>query len=383
MSARYDVIVIGVGAMGSSACMHLAQRGARVLGLEQFGIPHDLGSSHGESRMIRLCYSEHPDYVPLLRRTYELWAQLQAQTGRDLLHLTGGLYLGRADGELVGGALRAAEVHGLPHELLSHDQVAERFGQFRLPADYVGFYEPDAGFLLPQPVIRAQADVALRHGARLQAHERVTEWRASDSGVTVHTDRGTYEAARLIWCGGAWSAPLLGEIGAPLVVTRQVMGWVWPRRPELFERANFPVWAIENPDSSLHYGFPIVPGGLGLKVAHHVQGEATSPDEIDRGPRPGDEDDFRPALARVLPDADGPLLSMRVCMYTSSPDSHFIIDRHPDHPRVMLAAGFSGHGFKFAAVIGEVLADLTLDGRTDLPVGFLGLRRFGLRPRPV
>ncbi len=379
MSAGYDVIVIGVGAMGSSACLHLAQRGARVLGLEQFAIPNAFGSSHGESRMIRLCYAEHPDYVPLLRRAYELWAELEDQSGRELLHLTGGLYLGRADRDFVGGALRAAEVHGLPHELLAHHQLAERFPQFRLPADHVGLYEPTAGFLRPQQVIRAQAEAALRHGARLQGHERVLEWQANETGVIVRTDRGSYEADRLVFCGGAWSAALLGEIGVSLVVMRQVIGWVWPRRPQLFEPASFPVWAIENPDSSLHYGFPIIPGGLGLKVAHHFQGEATSPDEIDRGLRAGDEDDFHPALACVLPDADGPLLSMRVCMYTSSPDSHFIIDRHPEHRRVTLAAGFSGHGFKFAAVVGEVLADLTLDGRTDLPVGFLRLGRLGVR----
>ena len=380
MNTRYDVIVVGVGAMGSATCSALARRGARVLGLEQFGIPHALGSAHGESRMIRLCYYEHPDYVPLLHRAYELWHELeQSRSGgppRGLFHVTGGVYMGAPESEFVLGSLRAAEVHGLPHELLDHQHMAERFSQFRLPRDHIGLYEPNAGILVPERVVSTYAELALRHGAVLHGHEPVEGWQAQDGHVSVRTQRRSYSADRLVVCGGAWSSRLLSDLGLPLAVTRQVMGWVWPRRPEPFELGVFPVWAIDNPDGTQHYGFPMLPGGLGLKIAHHFQDGPTNPDSIDRQVKPDDEADFRPTLSRFIPEADGPLLAIRVCMYTNSPDSHFIIDRHPHNEQVILACGFSGHGFKFASVVGEVLADLALSGRTDLPIGFLGLDRF-------
>ena len=380
MNTRYDVIVVGVGAMGSAACYVLARRGVRVLGLEQFGIPHALGSAHGESRMIRLCYYEHPDYVPLLHRAYELWHELeQSQPGgpsRGLFHVTGGVYMGPADSEFVLSSLRAAEVHGLPHELLTRERLAERFSQFQLPPDHIGLYEPNAGILVPERVVSTYAELALRHGAVLHGHEPVESWQAQGGAVNVRTQHRSYSADRLVVCGGAWSSRLLGDLGVPLVVTRQVMGWVWPRRREPFELGAFPVWAIDNPDATQHYGFPMLPGGLGLKIAHHFQNGPADPDSIDRQVQPDDESDFRPTLRRFIPQADGPLLAIRVCMYTNSPDSHFIIDRHPRHECVVLACGFSGHGFKFASVIGEVLADLAVSGRTDLPIEFLGLDRF-------
>ena len=380
MRNGFDVIVVGVGAMGSAACYQLAARGASVLGLEQFGIPNTLGSSHGESRMLRLCYFEHPDYVPLLQRACELWVRLEHDSARKLLHTTGGIYMGRPDSEFISGTLRSAVQHRLAHESLDHAQLAHRFGQFNLPKDYVGVYEPGAGLLLPERVISAHAELAMRQGAVLHGQEPVRDWQAGDDGVVVHTDRATYHADHLVVSGGAWSSRLLGDLGVELVVTRQVVGWVWPKRPELFELGALPIWAIDNPrrgQPGLLYGFPMLPETPGLKIAHHFPGEPTTPDTIDRQALPGDEDDFRPALGRFIPHADGPLLSMHVCMYTNTPDSHFIIDRHPAHDRVTLACGFSGHGFKFASVIGEALADLALTGRTDLPIEFLGLSRFG------
>jgi sarcosine oxidase len=378
VTRSYDAIVIGVGAMGAAACWHLARRGARVLGLEQFSIPHAMGSSHGDSRMIRLCYFEHPDYVPLLRRAYALWAELEQESTRRLLHLTGGLYIGRAVSGFVRGTLRAALEHRLPHERLDRSELSRRFPMFRVPDDHIAVFEPNAGLLLPEKVISTFVDQALRRGADIRAIEPVRSWKAGAGGVTVVTDRGTYAAGRLLICGGAWSRSLAGELGVPLLVTRQALGWVWPRRPELFELGRFPVWAIDNPDDTQHYGFPMIPDSPGLKVAHHARGEPAAADAIDRNPRPGDEDDFLPALRRVLPNGDGPLLAVRICMYTSTPDSHFIVDRHPRRENVLIACGFSGHGFKFAAVIGEALADLAIAGRTDLPIGFLGLNRFGV-----
>jgi sarcosine oxidase len=376
MSGRYDVIVVGVGAMGAAACYHLARAGVRVLGLEQFEIPHAKGSSHGYSRMIRLAYYEHPDYVPLLRRAYQLWAELEQNSGQKLLHLTGGIYMGRPDGGVVSGALSAARRHGLAHELLDRAKLAERFGQLSVPQDHVGVWEPQAGFLLPERTIAAHAEGALRAGAELHGHEAVAQWESDDGGVTVRTGRGEYRADRIIFCGGAWSGRLVRDLGVELLVTRQVLGWVWPKRPELFELGKLPVWAVEQPDGGLAYGFPMMPDNPGLKIALHARGKPTEADRLVRDILPGDEDEVRGVARRYVPDGDGPLLALRVCMYTNSPDSHFIIDRHPRHPRVIVACGFSGHGFKFSSVIGEVLADLARNGKTELPIGFLGLNRF-------
>jgi sarcosine oxidase len=373
---RYDVIVVGVGAMGSATCYHLASRGVRVLGLEQFDIPHARGSSHGQSRMIRMAYYEHPDYVPLLRRAYELWDALEKETGRKLLHVTGGLYMGPPSGGLVSGSLQSARHHGLAHRLLDVKTLAYEFPQFQVPDDWQAFYEERAGFLLPERVVATYADAALRRGAELHGHEPVIAWNADAAGVSVGTPGHEYRADHVVFCGGPWSGRLLGDLGVQLLVTRQVMGWVWPRLPELFELGRFPVWAIENPDGSLQYGFPLVEGSPGLKTAHHGPETPVDPDRVMRDPQPGDVETFKPALARFLPEADGPVLAMRVCLYTNSPDHHFIIDRHPNHERVTIACGFSGHGFKFASVVGEVLADLALDRKTKLPAQFLGLKRF-------
>ena len=371
----YDVIVVGVGAMGSAACYQLASRGARVLGLEQFDIPNARGSSHGQSRMIRMAYYEHPDYVPLLRRAYELWDEIEGVSGQKLLHITGGVYMGPPDGEVVAGSLQSARRHGLGHELLDRAALAGRFPQFRVPDDWQALYEDRAGFLLPERAVAAYAEAALRRGADLRGHEPLTAWRATDRGVVVATTRGEYEAERLVFCGGAWSGKLLADLGVPLVVTRQVLGWVWPRRPEWFEMGRLPVWAVEKP-GGLYYGFPMMPDSPGLKLADHSFGTPTDPDRVAREVTPEDEDTFRPALARYVPEADGPTLAVRVCLYTHSPDRHFVIDRHPAYDRVTVACGFSGHGFKFASVIGEVLADLATRGKTSLPASFLGLSRF-------
>lgn len=379
MSARsFDVIVIGVGAMGAAACWQLATRGARVLGLEQFDIPHALGSSTGFSRMIRMAYYEHPDYVPLLRRAYALWHALEEASGEKLLHLTGGLYIGPPEGGLVAGSLASARQHQLAHELLDSGELARQFPQFQMPGDWVAVHEEMAGFLLPEKAIAAFARAALLASADLRAREPVLQWSADEKGVSVRTSSAEYRAQHLIFCGGAWTSHLLKNLSLGLRVTRQVMGWVWPRKPEIFELGAFPVFAIDNPDGSLHYGFPMSRDVPGFKIAHHAPGAPADPDYVERGPLPGDEATFRPALARFLPDADGPLLALRTCLYTNSPDQHFIIDRHAEHERVTIACGFSGHGFKFASVIGEALADLATRGGTELPIRFLSLGRSGL-----
>lgn len=376
---NYDAIVIGIGAMGAATSAELARRGLRVLGLEQFDIPHERGSHHGRSRMIRMAYFEHPGYVTLLKRAYELWHRLESESGEKLLHITGGLYMGRPDSELVEGSLASAQLHSLPHEMLDPRKLGQRFPMFRLPGDFVGFFENQAGFLLPERCVAAYAQQARQGGADLRANEPVTRWSADRDGVTVSTARQSYRARRAIFCGGAWSQRLLSELGLPLQVTRQVLAWVQPKQPNLFTVGRLPVWAVDrNPRehyAGVHYGFPMAPGDPGFKLALHLPGSPTDPDNICRDVLPGDEETFRPFLQQVLPDADGPLLAHAACLYTNSPDSHFILDRHPQYDHVTFACGFSGHGFKFASVVGEVMADLSVKGTSDWPVDFLRLSR--------
>jgi sarcosine oxidase len=308
-----------------------------------------------------------------------LWEELQDDTGQKLLHITGGLYMGPPESEVLNGSLGAARDHGLAHEMLSHGELAKAFPQFTLPDDYRGMLDHAGGLLLPERAIAAHCDQAMRRGAELHGREAVLEWRAAGGGVEVRTPRETYAAKHLVFCGGAWSGKLVADLGVPLVVTRQVMAWFWPtREPERFDLGRFPVWAVDAPGVPFTYGFPIHhDGAAGLKVAIHHPGPATDADRDARTPAADDEAALRPLIRRYLPDADGPLLSARVCLYTNSPDHHFIVDRHPAHADVTIACGFSGHGFKFASVIGQALSELALNGRSTLPVQFLGLKRFG------
>ena len=382
MSKQFDVIVLRVGAMGASACYQLARRGASVLALDQFDIPNTLSTSHGQSRAFRMCYFEHPDYVPLLRRSLELWHELEDITERKLLHDTGGIWLGPADCELIGGSREAALTHDLAHEWIEHDELAERYPQFTVPDDYVGFYEPQAGLLLPEKIICACVEDAAKRGAVLRANEPVVRWLADSKSVTIQTTQGKYEADHLVVCAGPWSSRMLGEIGVELSVTRQIAIWVQPVQPDLFKLGALPIWAIDRPSGAgsggggMYYGFPILDDTPGFKLAVHCTGVPTDPDTIDRVAQPNETNELREMLGRFVPAADGPLLEVSVCMYTNTPDAHFIVDHHPQHTNVTIAAGFSGHGFKFASAIGEALADLALDGRTALPIQFLGLQRF-------
>lgn len=383
MSNSFDVIVVGAGSMGSAACCHLARRGVRVLGLEQFDVPNVLASHHGFSRMIRLAYFEHPDYVALLRRAYENWESLERESGQKLLHITGGLYLGRPDSELVSGSIEAARKYDLPHEVIDPRKLKNRFPQFQVPDGTVAFYETRAGFLMPEKVVAAQAMLAMQHGAEIHGHEKVLSWQADGGGVTVRTDRDEYRAGRVLFTSGAWTDRLVADLGVPLKVTRQVMAWFWPPRPrklDSFALGTFPSWAMDLEERSrfrgVHYGFPMMPDNPGFKIALHWPADVCDPNTVVRTPLPGDEANVRDAIRRYIPDADGPLLALRVCLYTNSPDGHFILDRHPNHDNVVLAFGFSGHGFKFVSVIGEALADMAMHGRTSLPIGFLGLSRF-------
>jgi sarcosine oxidase len=379
MPTQYDVIVVGVGAMGAATCWQLARRGVRVLGIEQFGLVHAMGSSHGHTRMIRMAYYEHADYVPLLRRAYELWDDLEAQSGEKVLYRTGGIYMGPPNGEVVAGTTAAAKLHGLPHEILSQADLARRFPQFSLPENFTGIWEPQAGFVLCEKAIGLFTRLALEAGAVLHGHETVRQIDLQSSHVTIATDQGAYEAEKVIICGGAWSGKLLAELNLHLVVTRQALGWIWPQMPEKYKLGTFPVWGIEQSDGSLAYGFPMLSDLPGLKMARHGRGAVADADTVSRTPTLQDQTEVLGIAERYLPRTVGPMLAGKICLYTNSADGHFIIDRHPGSDRAIIACGFSGHGFKFATVVGEALADLATTGKTPLPIDFLNLARFGTR----
>jgi len=371
----HDVIIIGLGAMGSAAAHHLARRGARVLGIDQFDVPHDRGSSHGRTRMIRLAYFEHPDYVPLLRRAYELWEQLSRDAGETLLFQTGGVYLGPRDCELIDGALRAAALHKLQHELLDRSQIVARFPQFQPPPDAIGVFEPAAGFLLPERVIESQVRLARQHGAEIRTGQPVLEWTAGAGGVTVRLPSETHHAGRLVIAAGAWMPRLVPAVAPRLRVTRQVLAWFEPLRDDLVP-GQLPVFGIGHATGGMHYGFPVIDCSEGFKAALHHPGEPADPDSLDRSLHARDVEMIRQTIDQWLPRAAGKLLRHATCMYTNSPDGHFILDRHPDHHNVFVASCYSGHGFKFASVIGEIVADLVTTGATRHCIEFLSLNRF-------
>jgi sarcosine oxidase len=382
MAGSYDVIVVGVGAMGSAACAELARRGARVLGLEQFDIPHTLGSSGGHTRLVRKAYFEHPDYVPLLERSYAGWRALEAASGCELWFPTGLVYAGPSGGEVVAGVLRAAAQHDLAVEQPTSADARARWPALRVPEHYECLHEADAGFVLCERAVAAFARVALDRGADLRAREEALGVRAEPNGVEVRTARGTYRARRLVVTAGGWAPALLAELGVPLRPTRQVVAWTWPAEPAALALGSFPCWAIEadEPGGGLWYGFPLLPAALaaggGTKVGLHRIGPTVDPDRVDRTPSASELDELRAGLRRLLPAADGEVLAAHVCLYTMSPDGQFVVGVHPARTAVVVACGFSGHGFKFAPVMGEALADLALEGRTALPIGFLRPERF-------
>ena len=374
-NGTYDVIVIGVGGMGSATVYELASRGLRVLGLERFDVPHDMGSSHGVNRIIRLAYFEHPSYVPLLRRAYERWLELELASGEQLLHITGSLDVGPEDGMVFPGSLRSCLDHGLPHQVLTSAELTGHFPGVRPPEDWMGVYQPDGGFVLSERAIVSHVSAALGRGAEVRAREAVLEWNSSGDRVRVETSRGTYEAGALVITSGAWAGPQASPLDGLLTPERQVMGWFQPLRPELFAPGACPV-VVGEFEEGLYYSFPVF-GIPGFKIGkfHHL-GEATTAEDLDRDIRPEDEAVLRQAVARYFPEANGPALSLRACMFTNTPDEHFIIDALPGMPNVFVAAGFSGHGFKFCSVVGEIMADLATRGETAHDISLFRVDRF-------
>jgi sarcosine oxidase len=371
----YDVIVIGLGAMGAAAVEQLSRRGVSVLGIDQSSVPNTRGSSAGDTRLIRKAYFEHPDYVPLLERAYHHWRDLEARTGERLLYTTGALYIGPPEGDLIAGSLRAAREHDLALLECTPEDLERLHPQFTIPSGYVAGYEPEAGFVMAGGSIAALATASLNQGAQLLAHTRVDSWRAGAGGIQVMSGDRTFRAGKLIIAGGSWNSDLLQIEGLALTATRQPLFWIWPRQPRQFELPGFGCWALQRHDQpGLYYGFPgAVPGAAqaGVKFAHHHPGLACEPDEIRLDPDVDEYRRLRDAVVPFIPGLDGTVLAASTCMYTMSRDQHFIVDRHPDHANVTFAAGFSGHGFKFAPVIGELLADYALQDESQLPGEFL------------
>ena len=368
--------------MGSAAAAQLSARGQRVLGLEQFDLLHARGSSHGSSRVIRLAYFEHPSYVPLLLRSYELWHELEQATGRSLLSVTGGLMIGRSDSDVVSGSLRSARAHGLPHEMLDAADIRRRFPPLQPRDGDVALYETRAGVLQAESSVDALQQQAAARGADLRSNERVVGWEAAPSGegVVVRTETETFTARHLVLTPGPWASSLFGLPGLPLVVERQVLYWFAPiGGVSSFSPGRFPIYIWDVGDGTQFYGFPSMPGPpFGVKVAFFRSRieQVVSPDAVDRTVRPQEVEAMRAALWNRIPAlSSGALVQTVTCLYTLTPDHHFIVGPHPAHRQVTIASPCSGHGFKFATVVGEIIADFVVDGATRHDISLFNVAR--------
>ncbi len=382
MNSFYDCIIVGGGSMGSATAYHLAKKGQKVLLLEQFDFIHDKGAHGGQTRLIRKAYFEHPDYVPLLLRAYQNWADLVSETQEKVYFETGILYFGEQDDALLNNIKNSAKLHDLNLETWNMPIAKQKYPQFEaIPDDWESLFEPEAGFLLVEKCVKLHLQQALKWGATLKAREKVMNWRENTEGVEVTTDKHKYHAKKLIFTAGAWTDKLLQDLNVPLIVTRQISGWVKPQNWADFTLDKFVCWGINDKEKGLFYGMPILnnedtSGPIGLKLGCHHHGHVVNPDDVDRNIYEEDERTFRQGLEKYLPSANGDILAIKTCLYTNTPDENFIIDHHPKHKNVILACGFSGHGFKFASVVGEILSDLAISGQTEQPIGFLSLKRF-------
>ncbi len=373
---RYDVAIVGLGGMGSAILAQAAKRGASVIGLEQFTRGHDRGSSSGKSRMIRKAYFEDPAYVPLLLRAYDLWRELERETSQELLRLTGLLMVGKEDCEIIAGATRSAREHSLPFEALTTLQLRSRFPMLKVSDEEVGIYESDGGVLDPERSICAHLDVAKAAGAQIRFEAAMESWEPDAEGFTIRlTDGTTLDTRALVLSLGAWSKDVMEKLGVTIRVQRNVQIW-FESNSDMYAAPNFPPFLLDREGLPAPlYGFPDF--GDGVKAAFHSHGALTDAARLDREVDAArDIEPIMRAMENWMPGAAMALLSAKPCLYTLTPDGHFVVDRHPDHPRLILCGGFSGHGFKFAPVIGEIGADLALDEGTRHEIEFLSLQRF-------
>lgn len=378
------VVVVGLGAMGSAACAHLARRGVPVIGIDRFTPPHDQGSSHGGSRVARRAYFEHPDYVPLLEKAFRGWESLEQDTGLTCLKRVGVLLIGQPDSEILRASRLSAEQRDIDVRALSAVELATKFPQFCLPEGMHGLLEPDGGFVVPENGIQAHHQMARKYGVEFRFGARVLGIEADDDGGVVRLEDGEIRASRIVVTAGAWVNQLLPDLASRVVLTPQRKHIVWfrPRDAAAFTVERMPVWIIDDGNAcgdGLYYGVPTWPdqiGPEGVKIGFHGPGTPVDPDRHDRTPDPEVIERFRADVARFLPDLDREPVAAATCLYTMSPDQQFVIDLLPGARSVAFATGFSGHGYKFAPVVGQLLADLALDGDSELPAGFLRLARF-------
>lgn len=373
----YDVAIIGLGAMGSFTALELAGRGASVIGFDRFSPPHEQGSHGGETRAFRTIYTEHPDYVPLMKRALEHWERLAEEGRPDLLTWTGVLSLGEPHSPLLDGVRQSADVHGLPVQTLSADEVRRRFPALNPPGNFRGLLDGRAGLIDVAAALGAALQGARSLGAELRLDQEVQGWSVVGREVQISTHGERIRAKRLVVAAGAWSGAILKALKLPLVARRQVLTWFRPRRPEWFRPGAAPIFVFA---PGGFYGFPEI-AGAGVKIAYHEKGDplpefpgkVLPPSEADLTPLVRDITRFVPGLLDPRRPPLDQVLAARTCLYTMTPDGHFIVDRHPRYEQVLFGAGFSGHGFKFAPVMGEVLADLALEGKTAQPADFLRL----------
>lgn len=354
----YDVIVIGLGGMGGAAAYRLAQRGKRVLGLEKFTPVHTQGSSHGGSRITRQAYFEDPAYVPLLLRAHEMWDQIERDSGEHIFHRVGGVIVGPPESGAIRGSRASAEQWDLKHEILDAREIRRRFPAMRPAPDEIALYEEGAGFVVPEKAVRAHLELARKAGADLHFEEPVTHW--EEGRVTTAT--ATYEAEHVVVCPGPWAPQLLEDLQIPFGIERQVQYFFRPT--ENFR--DHPIYIWDRADGTEFYGFPELDGAV--KVAFHSGGPICTPETIDRTVHDHEVEAIANAVSPAMPGLTGTFQRAATCMYTNTADGHFVIAKHPEKRNVTVACGFSGHGFKFVPVVGEILADLTIDGATRHPI---------------
>jgi monomeric sarcosine oxidase len=370
---HFEVIVLGGGTMGTAAAWALAKRGIDALVLEQYSHVHTMGSHGGHTRIFRHAYSEGADYVPLMQRADQLWCELGEQLGLDIVHRVGILEMDSPGTHHSHNARDAARQHGIPYEWLTADEIRYRWPAFDPPDGWEGGFSDRAGFLEVEPALRGMAVLARHGGVRIVENTPVSNWGVETTGCWVNTVTDQFSADRLIITGGSWTSQIVQELQLPLTVVRKVIFWLDIENPALFRPGRFPVFAADTGASEV-YGFPVF-GLPGMKVANHLGGEQTTPETVDRSADPSEANDILDCTRFLLPAVSDRVIASAVCLYTRTPDEHFIIDRHPAHPEVTIAAGFSGHGFKFATVVGEHLADLALSAETR-PYDLFQIDRF-------
>lgn len=381
----YDVIVLGIGSMGAATCWQLSKQGLKVLGIEQFEPPHSFGSHGGQSRLVRKAYFEHPDYVPLLECAYDGWDELGDECGKKIFQRTGLLYYGPPDHRLITGVLESAEKYAIPVSALSSAEASCKFPVFSIPDNYVCLLEPDAGFVSPEQAISAMVRLAKSKGVEVRTGCEVYGWFKEDGVFQVQTSLGIQKGRRLVITAGCWTRNLVKSLKSELKVTRQILAWVMPRDVAQVSMGNLPCWTIADPKyTGIFYGFPYLPEGMfpgpaGFKLAHHAAGEVVeNPAEADKPVSSEELGVLNEVLDRYFPNQfSGPVFAT-TCRYTNTKDEDFILDWHPDYPsEVAIAAGFSGHGFKFAPAIGQIMAEMVTRGQTQLPISFLSTKRLG------